>query len=154
MAKSLDELSSNLSDGQCKNLREFYKDEDVFKLMRRKGVYPYEYMDSWERFEETKLPPKEAFYSKLNMKGISVADYEHAEKVWERITPEGERVTLGDYHDVYLATDVLLLADVFETFRDTCFGALQAGSCALLYSPWFSVASSLEAYRAKIRAVN
>ena len=135
MAKSLDELSSNLSDGQCKNLREFYKDEDVFKLMRRKGVYPYEYMDSWERFEETKLPVKEAFYSKLNMKGISVADYEHAEKVWERITPEGERVTLGDYHDVYLATDVLLLADVFETFRIYVFGALQAGSCDTSIQP-------------------
>ena len=50
--------------------------------MRRKGVYPYEYMDSWERFEETRLPPKEAFYSKLNMEGISDKDYEHAQQVW------------------------------------------------------------------------
>ena len=85
--------------------------------MRRKGVYPYEYMDSWEKFKETKLPVKEAFYSKLNMKGISDKDYEHAQQVWERITPESENVTLGDYHDVYLATDVLLLADVFENFE-------------------------------------
>ena len=83
-------------------------------------MYSYEYVDSWEKFGETQLPPKEAFYSKLNMKGISCQDYEHAQQVWNRITPEGERVTLGDYHDVYLATDVLLLADVFETFRDTC----------------------------------
>ena len=50
--------------------------------MRRKGVYSYEYVDSWKKFEETELPPKEAFYSKLNMKGISDADYEHARKVW------------------------------------------------------------------------
>ena len=63
---------------------------------------------------------KEAFYSQLSMKGISDRDYIHAVNVWERITPEGGRVTLGDYHDVYLATDVLLLADVFENFRDVC----------------------------------
>ena len=88
--------------------------------MRRKGVYPYEYMDGWKKFEETSLPPKDAFYSRLNMKGISDQDYEHAQQVWNRITPEHENITLGDYHDVYLATDVLLLADVFETFWDTC----------------------------------
>ena len=63
-----------------------YKDEDVFKLMRRKGVYPYEYMDSWEKFEETRLPAKEAFYSKLNMEGISDKDYEHAQQVWNIMT--------------------------------------------------------------------
>ena len=116
MASSLDKLASNLSDDQCKNLREFYKEEGVFKLMRRKGVYPYEYMDSWDRFEETKLPAKEAFYSRLNMKGISDRDYERAEQVWYTMREK----TLGGYHDVYLRTDVLLLADVFETFRETC----------------------------------
>ena len=64
--------------------------------------------------------PKEAFHSKLNMEGISEKDYEHAQQVWNIITPEGDEKTLGDYHNVYLATDVLLLADVFENFRDTC----------------------------------
>ena len=90
-----------------------------FRLMRRKGVYPYEYMDGWKKFEEASLPPKDAFYSRLNMKGISDQDYEDAQQVWNRITPEHENITLGDYHDVYLATDVLLLADVFETFQNT-----------------------------------
>ena len=118
MSLSLDKLASNLTDEQCKNLRWFYKEN--FNLMRRKGVYPYEYMDSWERFEETALPPIESFYSKLYMESISEKDYEHAQQAWDRITPEGDNVTMGDYHDVYLATDVLLLADVFETFRDTC----------------------------------
>ena len=75
MASSLDELASNLDDDQCKNLRKFYQDDEIFKLMRRKGVYPYEYMDSWDKFEERDLPPKEAFYSKLYMKGISEKDY-------------------------------------------------------------------------------
>ena len=116
MASSLDSLARNLTDEECKNLRWFYKDEDAFKLMRRKGVYPYEYMDNWEKFEEVKLPDKEAFYSKLNMTGISDKDYEHAQQVWNSMIEK----TLGSYHDVYLNTDVLLLADIFENFRDTC----------------------------------
>ena len=103
-----------------KHLREFCKKEEVFRLMRRKGVYPYEYMDSWEKFEETSLPPKDSLYSRLNMKGIRDQGCKHAQQVWNRITPEHENITLGDYHDLYLATDVLLLADVFETFRNTC----------------------------------
>ena len=78
MGKSLDELSKNLSNDECKNLRWFYHDN--FKIMRRKGVYPYEYIDSWEKFEETALPPKEAFYSKLYIQDITDKDYEHAKK--------------------------------------------------------------------------
>ena len=113
-------MASNLDDDRCKNFREFYREEEVFRLMRRKGVHPYEYMIDWKKYEETSLPPKDAFYSRFNMNGINDQDYEHAQQVWNRITPEHENITLGDYHDVYLATDVLLLADVFETFRGTC----------------------------------
>ena len=69
MASNLDKLASNLDGDQCKNLRKFFEDEEQVGLMRRKGVYPYEYVDSWEKFEETELPPKEAFYSKLNHDG-------------------------------------------------------------------------------------
>ena len=84
-------------------------------LLMRKGVYPYEYMDSWERFEETKLPPKEAFYSKLSDGNISDSDYEQAQRVWETFGCQ----TLGNYTDLYCRADVLLLADVFENFRKT-----------------------------------
>ena len=80
MASSLDKLASNLDDDQCKHLREFYKEEEVFRLMRRKGVYPYEYTDGWEKFEETSLPLKNAFYSKVNTKGISDQDHEHGSR--------------------------------------------------------------------------
>ena len=85
-------------------------------LLLRKGVYSYEYMDAWKRFAEPRLPPKEAFYSKLTDEGISEKDYTHAQKVWETF---GCR-DLGDYHNLYNRTDVLLLADVFETLRKTC----------------------------------
>ena len=76
----------------------------------RKGVYPYEHMDSFERFNETKLPPIESFYSELNLSEISKNDYKHAQKVFEMM----ECRDLGDYHDIYLCSDVMLLADVFE----------------------------------------
>ena len=82
MALGLEKLAANLDDDQCKNLREFYKKEEAFKLMRCKGVYPYEYMDGWAKFEEICLPLKNAFYSRFNMKGISDQDYEHAQLVW------------------------------------------------------------------------
>ena len=81
-----------------------------------RGVYPYEFTDSWKKFKEKNLPPKDTFYNRLNMKGISDQDYEHAQQVWNTM----ERKTLGCYHDTFLATDVLLLADVFETFRNAC----------------------------------
>ena len=86
------------------------------ELLLRKGVYPYEYMDSWDRFTETQLPPIDAFYSSLTEEGISEDDYSHAQRVWKVFGCH----TLGDYHDLYNRTDVLLLADVFETFRKTC----------------------------------
>ena len=93
MASSLDKLASNLDDDPCKHLREFYKEDEVFRLMRRKGVYPYEYMDEWNKFEETSLPPKDTFYSKLNIKGISDQDHEHVQQVWNII----EKKTLSRY---------------------------------------------------------
>ena len=85
-----------------------------FILLLRKGVYPYEYMDSWERFNETSLPSKEDFYSNLNMEDIDDIDYRHGNNVFKGFKLDN----LGDYHDLYIISDTLLLADVFENFRD------------------------------------
>ena len=85
-------------------------------LLLRKGDYPYEDMDNWEKFDVTTIPPKEAFYSKLNLKGISDADYEHAQKVWEVFEIKNH----GEYHDLYAQSETLSLADVFENFRNMC----------------------------------
>ena len=73
-------------------------------------------MSSWDCFEEMQLPPIEAFYSKLNMSSISSDDYQHAQRVWKEFRIHN----LGDYHDLYLRTNVVLLANVYEAFRDTC----------------------------------
>ena len=91
-------------------------DLNKFVLLLRKGVYPYEYMDSWERFNETSLPNKEDFYSNLNMEDISDIDYGHANNVFKGFKLEN----LGGYHDLYVQSDTLLLADVFNNFRDMC----------------------------------
>ena len=92
-------------------------EENKCRLLLRKGIYPYEYMDSFERFGEIQLPEKEEFYSSLSGKGISDEEHAHAhahaQEVWTKFGCQ----TLGDYHDLYVDTDVLLLADVFENFR-------------------------------------
>ena len=85
-------------------------------MLLRKGIYPYEYMDSWERFNETSLPSIEDFYSNLNMEDIDDIDYIHGNNVFKRFKLEN----LGQYHDLYVQSDTLLLADVFENFRDMC----------------------------------
>ena len=87
-----------------------------FVLLLRKGVYPYEYMDSWERFDETSLPDKKSFYSELYLEDITDKDYAHAQKVFEELKLK----ILGDYRDFYVQSDTLLLADVFENFRIKC----------------------------------
>ena len=92
------------------------KDINRFILLLRKEIYPYEYKSSWERLDETSLPNKEDFYSSLNMKGITSVDYRYAKRIYK----ESKLKNLGDYHDLYFQSDTLLLADVFENFRNKC----------------------------------
>ena len=80
-------------------------DLNKFFLLLRKGIYPYEYIDSWERFDENTIPPKEAFYSELNLENITDKDYGHVKKVWEAF----EIINLGEYHDLYVQCDTLLM---------------------------------------------
>ena len=117
MASSLEGLVKNLANSDLSKFiqtkREFGK---ILELMTKKGIYPYDYMNGIEKFSETQLPPKEAFYSKLNDCGVSDEDYEHAQRIWKEFGIKN----LGEYHDLYLKSDVLLLADVFEEFRNIC----------------------------------
>ena len=91
-------------------------DLNKFVLLLRKGVYPYEYMDSWERFSEASLPSKEDVYSNLNMEDISDIDYRHANNMFKGFKLEN----LRDYHDIYVQSNTLLLVDVFNNSRDMC----------------------------------
>ena len=110
MSSSLSSLVDNLDEFPI--LSKYFKGE----LLRRKGVYPYDYVDCLGKLDEKQLPPIEEFYSHLNEEGISEDDYEHAKTVWKKFKIKSMR----DYHDLYLESDVLLLADVFENFRNVC----------------------------------
>ena len=92
------------------------KDSNKFILLLRKGVYPYEYMDDWEKFNETTLPEKEEFYTHLNMEHFTDGDYMYA----KRVCKDFEIKYLGEYYDLYLKSDTLLLADVSKNFRKIC----------------------------------
>ena len=91
-------------------------DLNKFTLLLRKGVYPYEYMDSSKIFNETSILDKEVFFSKLNNEGITDEDHAHYKKVFKEFGLKDH----GEYHDLYVQSDTLLLADVFENFRDKC----------------------------------
>ena len=106
-------------------------DGNKFELLLRKGVYPYEYMDNWKRFEEESLPDKESFYSNLNKEGISDKDYAHAQKVWKEFNLKN----LGEYHDLYVQSDTAVLADVFESFRDKCLEIYEPDPAHFLSAP-------------------
>ena len=106
-------------------------DLNKFILLLRKGVYPYENMYSWQRFDETSLPDKEVFYSNLNMEDIRDVVYRHRKTVFEYLINKN----LGDYHDLYVKSDTLLLADVFENFRNMCIKVYEIDPAHFLSAP-------------------
>ena len=124
MSSSLDSLVNNLARGGNRFFGFNNYNESKYKLLIRKGIYRYKYMDNLHRFSETTLPPESSFCSILNMSGVSNQDYkhvsnqdyEHACKVWKDF---GIR-NLGECHNLYLKTDIFLLANIFKAFRKVC----------------------------------
>ena len=132
MSQSLDKLSSNLLED-----RFIYTERETdgdLTLLKKKGVYPYDYMDSFSRFNETELPKRKDFYSILNDTYISEDEYQHAQEVWDAFKIRN----LGEYHDLYLKTDILLLVDVFENFRKTCLHHYRLDPSHYMSSPGLS----------------
>ena len=117
-----------------------------FVLLLRKGVYPYEYMGSWGRFNEESLPDKKAFHSELNLEDITDEDYAHDQKVWK----ESEIKNLGEYHDLYVQCDTLLLADVFENFRDKCIEIYELDPAHFLSAPGLAWQACLKKTKVKL----
>ena len=103
-------------------------------------------MDSWERFNETSLPDKKAFYSELNLEDITDKDYAHAQKVFE----EFKLKNLGDYHDLYVQSDTLLLADVFENFRNMCLDIYGLDPVYFVSAPGLAWQACLKKTRVKL----
>ena len=106
-------------------------DLNKFVMLLRKGVYPYEYMDGWDTFNEKSIPSKESFYSKLTMENITEMDYIHANNVFKTFKFNN----LGDYHNLYVKSDTLLLADVFENFRKACIETYELDPAHIISLP-------------------
>ena len=130
---SLDKLAGNLPKEAFKYTSEQFKN-DKFDLLIKKGVYPYDFMDSFDKFEQTKLPKYDEFYSILNDENITTGQYNQAQNVWNTFRLKN----MGDYHDLYLESDVLLLTDVFENFRKTCLLYYKLDLCHYFTSPGLS----------------
>ncbi|CAD6234317.1 GSCOCG00012387001-RA-CDS [Cotesia congregata] len=116
MASSIEKFASYLNDADLIITRNNIPDPQQFALVTRKGIFPYEFVDSWDKLNYTQLPDQHKFLSKLSNSNVSNKDYEHAQKVWNTFNIK----TLGEYSDLYLKTDVLLLSDIFQNFRKTC----------------------------------
>ena len=114
--ESLDNLVKTLNDDEMIFTKKHFNRKEQFDMVKQKGIFPYDYIDSIERFEETELPNIRYFNNKLRDTKVKPQDYFHAKLTWKKLGCKN----LGDYHDVYLKSDVLLLADFFEKFRNTC----------------------------------
>ena len=133
------------------NLYQFCNgDINKFVSLLRKAVYPYEYMDSWEIFAETLLPDRKTFYSELYLGDITDEDYTHAQKVFE----EFKLKHLGDYHDLYVQSNTLLFADVFENFRNKCTEIYELDPAHFLSAPGLAWQACLKKDKSKIRIIN
>ena len=140
---SLATLVANLAkEGaeKFKITRTSFPNPDELKLLLRKGVYPYEYVTDAAKFEEQQLPSKEKFYSSLTGEHISQEDYDHAKNVWSSFKIK----TLGEYHDLYLKSDVLLLSDIFQSFRQLCREFYGLDPCHFYTSPGLSFQACLK----------
>ena len=144
MNSSLDKLDKNLSDEDFKYLVEEFGHE-CLEILKQKGTYPYEYINNFKRFNEEKLPPRKYFFSsakkgkidndgKISNGHVSVKNYLTCEKIWNKF----DMKNMGDYHDHYFKKDVLLLANVFEKFIDTCLKFYRLDPCHYFSSPGLS----------------
>ena len=133
MSSSLDKLVSNLPKDDLMYTSKVFKGKRL-NLMSQKGVYPYDFMDRLEKFNQTELPTKDQFYSILNNQHIMDDEYIHAKEVWDTFYIK----TMGEYHDLYLVGDMLFLTDLFENFRKTCMQCYKLDPCHYFTSPGLS----------------
>ena len=118
-------------------------------MLLRNGAYPYEYMDDWERFNKT-LPAKTDFYSSLNMEDIRDVDHRLIQRVWKEFNTKN----LGEYHDLYVQSDTLLLPDVFENFRNKCIEIYELNLIHLLSAPGLAWQACFKKKGGIIRIIN
>ena len=134
------EINKELIERFASSYKFCNNDLNKFVMLLRKGVYPYEYMDGWDKFNDTLIPSKESFYSNLTMENISETAYRHANNVFKTFKLNN----LGDYRDLYVQSDTLLLADVFENFRKACIKTYELDPVHFISLPGLAWKACLE----------
>ena len=146
LPSSLDKLASNLTSDKLHNLRNCYPEENEFQLLQNKGLYPYDYIDDETKLSSERIPTKLDFYNKLKCEHISDENYNHFKHVWKVFKCK----KFKDYHELYLKVDTLLLADIFENFRNTCMNTYQLDPVHYFTAPGLSFDSLLKYTKIKL----
>ena len=149
MSSSLSNLVNNLPAEAFKHTGQVFQGEQL-SLMTKKGVYPYDYMNSFEKFEDSRLPKKEDFFSIMNNEHITDEEYQHAQNVWN----EFGLSSMGEYHDLYLKSDILLLTDVFENFRKACQQYYELDPAHYFTAPGLSWDAMLKMTKTKLELIS
>ena len=160
MNSSLDKLVKNLSDEDFKYLVKEVSSENL-EILKQKGAYPYEYMNSFKRFNKDKLCARKYFYSsakdkkiskvdKISDGHVSIEDFMVCERIWDKFKMKN----MGDYHDHYFKKDVLLLADVFEKFTVTCLKYYELDLCHYFSAPELSWDALLKRTGVKLEKIS
>lgn len=137
---SLSKLANTLNDDQCKEVSKYFIEMPKFKLIRQKGVFPYKYLNDHTKLNDICLPEKKDFYNDLTEEHINDEEYERAKHVWDLFKCN----SLGEYSDIYLKSDTLLLADIFENFRKTCISTYKLDPCHYYTFPGYSFDACLK----------
>ena len=154
MNSSIESLVENLKKGcgtiselrqKFPNTSKHFTSDEQFNLMTMKGIYPYDYVDSFDKMN-SKFPSMDKFYSKLNKSTCSINQYERAQKVWNKF----KCVRFLDYHNVYLISDVFLLADVWASFRNTRFKVYELDCAYYFTAPGLSFNAMLKHTKVKL----
>ncbi|XP_050340230.1 uncharacterized protein LOC126766507 [Bactrocera neohumeralis] len=146
MPSSLDSLAKNLNNNDLEITKTFFPNDHHFDLMKRKGIFPYDYLDSETCLNETQLPARSHFFNKLSNESCSIEDYQYAQNVWTTFNCSN----LLDYLLLYLKVDVLLLSDIFENFRKLCKGIYRLDPCQYYTSPGLSWDAMLKITRTEL----
>ena len=146
LPSSLDKLASNLTSDKLHNLRNCYPEENEFQLLQNKGLYPYDYIDDETKLSSEQIPTKLDFYNNIKGEHISDDNYNHLKHVWKVFKCK----KFKDYHELYLKVDTLLLADIFENFRNMCMNTYQLDPVHYFTAPGLSFDSLLKYTKIKL----
>ena len=149
MNSSLNKFVKNLTDNDFKYSSQEFSG-DLLEIVKQKGVYPFDYMDSFEKFSKNELPDRYGFFSSLKNKCISEKNYSHTLDVWNKFKMK----SLGDYHNLYLKTDVWLLVDVFEKSINTCLEYYGLDPCHYFSSSGLSWDAMLKITGAELELIS